>query len=45
MIVNPSNTLTLKRELFVAYTLIAFAVKTLSGIMGRCVPQRMLGNG
>ena len=45
MIVNPSNTLTLWRELFAAHTLIAFAIRTFSGIRGRWVPQRMLGNG
>jgi hypothetical protein len=44
MIVNPSHTLTLKRELG-AYTLIAFAIRTFSGIRGRCVPHGMPGNG
>ena len=45
MFVNPPNTLTLTRELFAAHTLIAFAIRTFSGIRGRCVPQRMPGNG
>ena len=44
MIVSPSNTLTLARELFAARALIAFAIRTFSGIRGRNVPHRMPGN-
>ena len=41
MIINPSNTLTLERELFAARALIAFAIRTFSGIRGRNVPHGM----
>jgi hypothetical protein len=34
MIVNPSHTLTLKRELLAACTLIAFVIRTVSSIEG-----------
>ena len=44
MIVNPSNTLTLVRELFAARALIAFAIRTFSGIRERNVPYRMPEN-
>jgi hypothetical protein len=44
MIVNPSNTLTLARELFAARALIAYAIRTFPGIRGRNVPYRMPEN-
>ena len=44
MIVNPSNTLTLARELFAARALIAYAIRTFPGIRGRNVTYRMPEN-